>query len=258
MAEKETVATSGDLGVRLAHLLAVEQFHDASWNGMQVANSGRLGKVCVGVDATLPFLEQAIAQGASMVICHHGISWGNSLARITGLNYRIVSFLMQHDVALWACHLPLDAHPVLGNNAVLAQQLGLRKRKPFADYNGQLIGICGELPRAVAFDYFADQVRRVVNQEAKSHPFGAAQVRRIGVVSGGAADEVAEAVSEGLDVYVTGEPTLAGYNLALQEGMNVIYAGHYATEVFGVQALLRLIKTRFGISGTFLDTSAPY
>ncbi len=250
--------TSDVLAEKLDRLLTVERFRDDSWNGLQVANSGRIGSICVGVDASLPFFEAAVAQGAGMVLCHHGISWGTSLARITGLNYRLVSFLLRHDVALWACHLPLDAHPVHGNNAVLARLLGLRQRRPFADYHGQLIGIRGELPQAVAFDAFADRVRRLVNPRAAVHPFGKRRVKRIGIVSGGAASEVAEAVKEGLDAYVTGEASLQGYNLAQQEEMNVVYAGHYATEVFGVQALLRLIAKRFALPGAFVPLPAVY
>lgn len=250
--------TSDVLATRLDQIMAVEQFRDASWNGLQVANSGRIDKICAGVDASLPFFEAAVAQGAGMVICHHGISWGTSLARITGLNYRLVSFLLRHDVALWACHLPLDAHPVHGNNAVLARLLGLRQRRSFADYNGQLIGICGELPQAIAFEVFAEQVRRKVNPQAAVHPFGKEQIKRVGVVSGGAASEVAEAVKEGLDAYITGEPSLEGYNRALQEEINVIYAGHYATEVFGVQALLRVIQKKFALTGTFVPLPAVY
>ncbi len=256
-AEKGALA-SGELAEHLDRLLDVGRFRDDSWNGMQVANSGRIGRICAGVDATLPFFEEAVARGAGMVICHHGLSWGTSLARITGLNYRLVSFLIKHDVALWACHLPLDAHPVYGNNAVLARLLGLGKREPFADYHGQLIGIRGELPQAVAFEVFAERVRRKVNPDADVRPLGVRRVKRVGVVSGGAAGEVSEAVRAGLDAYVTGEPTLSGYNRALQEGMNVIYAGHYATEVFGVQALLRLIGTRFKIPGEFVDMKGAY
>ena len=250
--------TSDVLAEKLDRLLTVERFRDDSWNGLQVANSGRIGRICAGVDATLPFFEAAVAQGAGMVLCHHGISWGTSLARITGLNYRLVSFLLRHDVALWACHLPLDAHPVHGNNAVLARLLGLRQRRPFADYRGQLIGIRGELPQEVAFDAFAGRVRRLVNPQAAAHPFGKRRVRRIGIVSGGAAAEVAGAVGEGLDAYVTGEPSLQGYNRAQQEAMNVVYAGHYATEVFGVQALVRLIEKRFALPGAFVPLPAVY
>jgi dinuclear metal center YbgI/SA1388 family protein len=250
--------SSNFLAQWLDERVCVSDFKDDSWNGLQVANSGRVGRICVGVDATLPFFEAAVTQGAGMVICHHGISWGPSLARITGLNYRLVSFLIKHDMALYGCHLPLDAHPELGNNGVLARVLGLEGRSPFACYNGQKIGICGELAAAVEFEDFADRVRRLVNIDAVAHNLGSAKVKRVGVVSGGAAMTVAAAIAEGLDTYITGEPSLAGYNLALQEGINVIYAGHYATEVFGVKAVLQLLKEEHGVEGEFVDQAVPY
>jgi len=258
MATTQRKMTSQGLANHLDRLLRADRFQDDSWNGMQVANSGRIGSVCAGVDATLPFFEEAAARGAGMVICHHGLSWGTSLARITELNYRLVSFLIRNDLALWACHLPLDAHPVHGNNAVLARLLGLRNRRPFARYHGQAIGVRGELPQAVDFATFAERVKREVNPHADVRQLGRRRVRRVGVVSGGAAREVAEAIREGLDVYVTGEPTLSGYNQAMQEGMNVVYAGHYATEVFGVRAVLRLIQTRYGIPGSFVEQPGGY
>jgi len=238
--------------------LEIARFSDHSNNGLQVANSGRVTRVCVGVDATLPFFEQAVACGADLVICHHGLSWGDSLKRITGLNHRLLSFLLRHDVARWACHLPLDAHLQLGNNARLAMALGLRSRAAAFDYHGQKIGIRGVLPRPIPFKDFQKRVQAVVGNDVRALDFGPALVRKVGIVSGGAPSEIAEAIELGLDVYVTGESSLRAYNLADQEGINAIFAGHYSTEKFGVLAVGEWIHRRFGLPVEFVDMGIAY
>ena len=248
----------GKLVSYLDRELDIGRFTDDSHNGLQVANAGRVTRVCLGVDATLPFFEKAVACGADLAICHHGLSWGDSLKRITGLNYRLISFLMRHDLALWACHLPLDAHAKHGNNACLARELGLRKLAPFCSYHGQTIGWRGELPRALPRARFHALVRRVVGGEPRTMDFGPATIRRVGVVSGGAAAEVAQAAEAGLDAYLSGEPNLQGYNLACQLGVNAVFAGHYATERFGVIAVGRLLRRHFKLPARFVDLRVPY
>jgi len=234
------------------------KFSDDSNNGLQVANSGRVTRVCVGVDATLPFFEKAVACGADLVICHHGISWGSSLKRITGLNRRLVSYLLEHDVALWACHLPLDAHPQLGNNACLAQKLGLRSVKSAFVYHGQTIGVQGVRTRPIPFAKFQQQVQQVLGNEVRSLAFGKPMVRSVGIVSGGGSSQIGEAVEMGLDVYLTGESTLYAYNLAVQEGVDVLFGGHYATEKFGVQAVGDLIRKQFKLPVAFVEMGITY
>ena len=236
-----------------------ELFHDDSNNGLQVACSGKpIRKVCCGVDASLACFEAAAAQGADLVICHHGISWGGSLRLITGLNYRRISFLMRHDMALWACHLPLDAHPVLGNNAVMARALGLRRCRPFGLYHGTPIGVSGSLARPLARAAFERRLAAAIGPRVNAMRFGATRIRTVGIVSGGAAAEVEQASEAGLDAYVSGEATLQGYNLAQQHGINAFFCGHYATERFGVQAVGRWIETHFGIPALFIDLQLPY
>lgn len=239
--------------------LRIASFTDDSNNGLQVANSGRVTRVCLGVDATLPFFEEAVARGANLAVCHHGMSWGDSLKRISGLNHRLLSFLLKHDLAVWACHLPLDAHPRLGNNARLAQALGLKACKAAFVHHGQTIGVRGALPRAVPFDAFRKQVQRAVGGgEVRALAFGRDPVRTVGIVSGGGASHISEAVSMGLDVYVTGEPTLHAYNVAVQEKIHAVFAGHYATERFGVQAVGAWIHRRYGLPVSFAEMGIPY
>ncbi len=246
-----------------AHLdreLNLEAFQDASHNGLQVENGGLVQRVCCGVDASLSFFEAAAAEGADLLICHHGISWGDSLSRITELNYRRIKFLIEHNMALYACHLPLDAHRVYGNNACIVKALGLRNVNPFGVYHGQSIGYEGRLSKAIKFEGFVKKVKALMQRDdaLQVMEFGAEMIRTVAVVSGGAADMVAEAGRKGIDVLVTGEPVLSAYSVAQEYGVHVVYGGHYATETFGVRALGQLVERQFGVECSFIDMKIPF
>lgn len=243
----------------LAAKFRIGEFSDHSNNGLQVS-SGRkaFSKVCSGVDATLPFFEEAARRGADLVVCHHGISWGDSLRRIDGLNYELVSFLVRHDIALWACHLPLDAHPELGNNAQICRALGLRGTEPFYHYHGETIGFRGELAEPMRRANFLALVRERISPRTAAIEFGPETIRTVGVVSGGAADGISQAIAAGLDAYVSGEANLQSYNECLQRRGNMYAAGHYATERFGIRATGEWISSAFGIEHEFVDFDIPY
>ena len=238
--------------------LDIASFEDSSNNGLQVANSGRIRKVCCGVDASMEFFEEAKRRGADLLICHHGLSWGDSLKRIVDLNYRRVGFLIRNDIALYACHLPLDAHPRLGNNALLFKALGLRNRRPFGLYAGRKIGFRGELPKAMKWADFKRFAHKAIGGEFRTMEYGRKTVGSVAIVSGGAADELAQAAQEGVDVYVSGEANLHAYNLAREYGIHAIFAGHYATEVFGVRALGEFMHRRFKIEAEFVDLKVTF
>jgi dinuclear metal center YbgI/SA1388 family protein len=242
----------------LDRTLNVAAFQDESHNGLQVENSGRVRRVCVGVDASLAFFERAAERKADMVICHHGLSWGDSLKRITDLNYRRLKFLLDHDMALYACHLPLDAHPRLGNNAQICKGLGLQRLKPFGLYHGINIGFCGALPKAVAYADFKALSHRLFGNTVGTLDFGKRVVRTVAVVSGGAAEEIAEAGQKGIDVFISGEPKLTAYHLAQEYGVNAIFSGHYATEVFGVKAVASLLTARCRVDAEFIDMGIKF
>jgi dinuclear metal center YbgI/SA1388 family protein len=236
----------------------IEEYPDSSHNGLQVENSGPVKKVCCGVDASLEFFEQARRRGADLLICHHGISWGDSLKQITGLNYRRLAFLFKHDIALYACHIPLDAHSQLGNNALLSKALGLQRRKPFGNYRGKLIGCYGALPRAQKYSLFKKHVEKILGNSIQSLEFGRNTVKTVGIVSGGGSEWTEEAHRLDMDVYLTGEATLAGYNLAKDCGINVIFGGHYATESFGVKALGIALEKKLPVKVEFIDLQLPF
>jgi len=242
----------------LDKVLETKGLQDGSNNGLQVANSGRVRRVACGVSATLEFFEAAQARGSDLLICHHGVSWGDSLKRITDLNYRRLAFLVRHDMALYASHLPLDAHPRYGNNALLCRALGLRQLRPFGVYGGREIGFAGRLPRPMPIAAFRRLVARATGSTPTAMEFGPRLVRTVGVVSGGGAGETEEAGRRGLDAFVTGEAALHAYDLAREYGVHVVFAGHYATEVFGVRALGKLVRRRFGVPAELIDLKVPY
>lgn len=243
----------------LDETLRIADFDDDSHNGLQVANAGQVTRICCGVDASPDFFQAAHAAGADCCLVHHGISWGPSLARITGTVYETVKFLLDHDMALYAAHLPLDAHPELGNNAGLADALGVVDRRPFGQYHNAAIGVRGRLPEPRAFETLCEQARAATPGGAfHALPFGPPMIRTIGIVSGGAAGEVTQAIDAGLDMYVTGEMNLQAWHAAKTGRINVIAAGHYATERFGVQAVGEWINRTFNIPCTFINFDLPW
>lgn len=253
------MASTAEIIRALNAKLAIDDFSDVSNNGLQVETGRKeIRRVCTGVDATLPFFEAAAAKGADLVICHHGISWGDSLKRVTGLNYRIIRSLLEKDIGLYACHLPLDAHPELGNNARIAAVLGLRDLRPFGFYHGQSIGFSGTFAEPLPRDAFEALVAEEVNADLKKAFFGKEEIRSVGVISGGGAFALPEAVEHGLDAFLTGELDLPAYNEALQVGANMVAAGHYATERFGVKAVGAWLEREFGLEHTFIDFDIPY
>lgn len=219
-------------------------------NGLQVANHGRVRRLAAAVDASLATVELALAAGADLLLVHHGLFWSPRVPW-TGATHRLLRRLIEGDLAVYSAHLPLDAHPRLGNNAQLSAALGLRRPQPFFECKGRCIGlrVVTRLPRAELMT----RLRRAVDGEVKLIPAGPAMCRRIGVVTGGAGTELARAAAEGVDTFVTGEGPHWTFALAEELGVNVFYAGHYATETFGVKALAAHLARKFRLPWTFLD-----
>ncbi|MBM4147576.1 MAG: Nif3-like dinuclear metal center hexameric protein [Lentisphaerae bacterium] len=238
--------------------LDAASFADSSNNGLQVENSGKATRVCCGVDATMEFFEAAAARGGDLLVCHHGISWGASLARIHGIDRKRLSFLLERDIALYASHLPLDGHPRYGNNAAMARLLGLKSVKPFGVHGGRAIGLAGLLPAAMDRAAFTRLVARKMRPDPTVLGFGPERIRSVAVVSGGAAGDVADAGKLGLDAFVSGEISLSGYNFAKEYGVNAVFAGHYATERFGVCELGKAVSRKFRVPWEFIDLEIPW
>ncbi len=205
--------------------------HDAAVNGLQVARSApELSTVAFAVDASMESFRRACDAGADLLFVHHGLFWG-APAPLRGTLYERVHFLVEHDLALYAVHLPLDAHPELGNNIGLARRLGLAAVEPFGLYHGMRIGFKGRLERPQPLERLAALVSP---RPLSLLPFGPAEVRSVGIVSGGDPHAVSQAIDEGLDLFVTGDASHEIYHEALEAGINVLCGGHYATETWGV------------------------
>lgn len=229
-------------------------------NGLQVENgSGTVGRIVAAVDATLETIagvvregeergEKGEAGGGTLLLVHHGLFWdGNQPA--TGRRYRRLRTLFDHDIAVYSAHIPLDAHPEVGNNAVLARGIGIQGADSFATYRGVPFGVSGvlELPRE-------ELVRRLEEQlgsKVKLIPGGPEQTRMVGVITGGAGTSVGQAHAAGLDTFITGEGPHHTYHEAMELGINLLYAGHYATEQVGVRALAHQLSDRFGVPWSF-------
>jgi dinuclear metal center YbgI/SA1388 family protein len=233
--------------------LRVASIEDYSCNGLQVQGAGRVGRVGLAVDASLETYEAAARERCQMLLVHHGMIWGG-LRRIATTVHRQLKFLFDNEISLYGAHLPLDLHPVYGNNAQLAKNiLGMSGLKPFGNYKGILIGFEGRFPRPVTLEALAGRLTQRLGGNAVLLPFGKPVVRRAAVVSGGGADELAEAIDKGVDCYITGEPRHENYHAAKEAGINVIYGGHYHTEKPGVQAIGKVLEKKFGVESVFLD-----
>src|SRR5215218_1088795 len=222
-----------------------------AWNGLQLENSGRVTKLGAAVDACEPVIEQAIEEGVSLPLVHHGLMWGTHAPLFTGARYRKLKGALDHDLAIYSSHLPLDVHPVVGNNAQLCKAIGLGKCEPFFAAKGQMLG----LQAAVNLDRneLARRLEHALGSAPLLCPGGPQQVKRIGVVTGGAGSEVAKAAREGVDTFITGEGPHWSYTAAEELGINVFYGGHYATETFGVKALAAHLAKRLRVPWVFID-----
>jgi len=224
--------------------------YDGAANGLQVQNSGRVGKIAAAVDGSLATIELASAAKANLLVVHHGLFWGPSHPW-TGKRFTLLQALLKADLAVYSSHLPLDAHPRLGNNAQLCDALGFTRLRPFFASHGQTIGF--QVQTQVGRDKLTQLVKRATGTEPRVIPGGPDICRRIGVVTGGAGGELKVAVVEGVDTFITGEGPHWTYALAEELGLNVIYAGHYATETFGVKALAEHLSKRFKVPWVFID-----
>jgi dinuclear metal center YbgI/SA1388 family protein len=237
--------------------LEVDQFRDYGPIGLQVVGAAEVSRVCVAVSASLDVFRRAAASGAQMLIVHHGLFWDGASAVIGPLERRRLQTLFDADITLLAYHLPLDAHPVLGNNARLAALLGIAAPMPFAEHRGRPIGCHGRLERPEGADSLAGRLGAALGSRPLVFSGGPDPVATVGVVSGGAARDVREAARLGLDAFVTGEPEEDTPYLAEELGVTTICAGHHATETVGVRAVAKRLEEVFGIETEYLPVSNP-
>ena len=224
--------------------------YDGAANGLQVENSGAVTKIAAAVDASLATIKLAIAAKAGLLVVHHGLFW-SSRQPWTGENFELLRLLIENNLAVYSSHLPLDAHPQLGNNARLCAALGLKNLKPFFASHGHAIGFKSQT-KIFRAD-LARRLERATGAKPKIIPGGKSICEKIGVVTGGAGGDLKIAASEGVDTFITGEGPHWTYALAEELGLNVLYGGHYATETFGVKALAAELSNKFKVPWEFLD-----
>ncbi len=235
----------------LLHVAEIPDYPSAH-NGLQLANDGVVHRVGAAVDACLPVIEQAVEAELDLLLVHHGLFWGGVQA-ITGAYYQKLKRALEHNLAVYSAHIPLDVHESLGNNVGLSEALGFTKTEPFFMWKGIQLG------RRISVEDFsrealADRLETVLGSAVHSAPGGPEEVREIGIITGGAGSEVAAVAAEGIDTFVTGEGPHHTYGLAEELGVNLFYAGHYATETFGVRALARQLSEREGLGDpVFID-----
>ena len=219
-------------------------------NGLQVDGAADVRRVAVAVDACLATIAGAALWGADLLLVHHGLFWGPRRS-LTGTLYRRFSALVRHRIGVYAAHLPLDVHPGVGNNAQLASALGIEIEGKFGDEHGIPVGVYGALD--VDRDELVARIRKALDVEPKVLPYGLWQTSRVGIVTGGGGTLVAEAAAADIDTFVTGEGPHYTALDAEEYGMNVIHAGHYATETLGVKALAKHLEAEFGVETQFID-----
>ena len=217
-------------------------------NGLQLENGGEVGRIVAAVDASLGVIEAAAEGGPGLLIVHHGMFWQGAQP-IRGAVFRKLKVAMEAGLAVYSSHLPLDLHPDLGNNVLLAKAIGLTGLEPFMELKGVAMGLKGNWMGTR--QELVGKVSEVVAGPVHVCPGGVERIRSVGVVTGGAGNEVAHAA--GVDAFVTGEGSHWSYPLAEELGMNVLYAGHYATETFGVKALAAALAAKFGMPWDFVD-----
>jgi len=227
---------------------------DYSNNGLQLEASEDITDVAFAVDASLASIEEAAARGAQLLVVHHGISWGAGIKQFDGYIAQRFKTAFTKGVSLFGMHLPLDMHPTLGNNAVLADMFSLEDRQDFFLYHGATIGTAGTLPHPMTAEELATMASSLLNTTGKIALDQHRDIKRIGIVSGGGSDAIFDAAKLGVDALFTGEFLHQYYHPAKELGLSVIAGGHYATETTGIRALMFHTAKNFDtIQTTFID-----
>src|SRR5262245_37854344 len=223
---------------------------DNALNGLQIENSGRITRVGAAVDVSTRVLTEAAIRDIDFLIVHHGLFWPG-LQPVRGALRRQLRLAFEKNVALYSAHLPLDVHPRVGNNAQLVAALGLKSAEPFLEEKGQPVGL--KIRVSLQRSDLVRKLEKALNGLVKLFDFGPKQTRALGVVTGAAGSEIYRVADEGIDTFITGEAPHWAAVAAEELGMNILLAGHYATEVFGVKALAAHLSKRFRVPWEFID-----
>lgn len=241
----------------LDDLLEAPGWDDYGPNGLQVPGAAETGCVATGVSAHLELFQRAAEAGAGLLLTHHGLFWEFHPRALSPAMKARLQALFGANMALASYHLPLDAHPEVGNNALICRELGFERAEPFGQARGRSIGFVGRSAEGVAAGELVARCGRLFGQEPLVFDAGPELVHSIGVISGAGASSVADAAAAGLDAFLTGEPAEHVMADAREAGVHFIAAGHYATETFGIRRIGELVAERFGVAHVFIDVPNP-
>jgi len=244
-------AARDDLLAFADELLELDAYPDYGPMGMQVAGADRVQRISCGVSASLELFRRAAEAGSQLLLVHHGLFWKNESPVVGPVQRERLRALFDADLTLAAYHLALDAHPEIGNNALLARELGVEAERRFD------VGWGGRLHEPASLDQLCARVGRVVGREPLVFAGGPEPIERVAICSGGAANLLAAAAAEGYDCYLTGEPGEPSKQAAAEHGIHFVAAGHYATETLGVRALAARMAEHFGLEWEFIDVPTP-
>jgi len=232
--------------------LKIQEINDwpGAVNGLQVTNSGQISKIGAAVDVSPQVINKAIEFNVDFLIVHHGLFWNSNLP-LVGQRYQMLKNIFSNNIAIYSAHLPLDNHPTIGNNVLLAKKLGLKHQKPLVFDHGQWLGILAEtkLPRQSL--YYA--LNKLFNNSVRLIPFGPETCTKIGIITGAAGDLIKQVAQSGVDTFITGEGHHWSFTFASEIMLNVFYCGHYLSETFGVKALADHLSKRFKLPWVFID-----
>jgi dinuclear metal center YbgI/SA1388 family protein len=223
---------------------------DNALNGLQIENSGEVTKIGAAVDVSTLVLTEAAKRDVDLLIVHHGLFWPG-LKPITGALHRQLRIAFENDIAVYSAHLPLDVHPIVGNNVLLAASLGFRSTKPFFEEKGQLVGL--KIRASLSREQLGRKLEKSLGAPIKAFNFGPKKTRTIGIITGSAGSEIYRVAQEGIDTFITGEAPHWAAVAAQELGMNLFLGGHYATETFGVKALACHVSRKFHLPLEFID-----
>ncbi len=249
--------TLHDIDTYFRKLLQFELYNaDPSKNGIQVQNidpsKDSITKIAFAVDACLETIEKTVESKAQMLVVHHGIFWGHEQT-IIGNHYDRIKKLIDNNIALYACHIPLDANEEVGNNYGLAKRLGLNNLESFGCWNNMHIGVKGAFEKPLQKEEVEKKLQEGNQKIEKSLFFGSEKIQTVAIVSGGAEDLMVEAAEQNIDLFITGELSHESYHTAKEKGINVIAGGHYNTETIGVSLLAQRLQEKKGIETVFID-----
>lgn len=238
----------------LKEILDPNNMLDIAINGIQVENDGgEIKKIAFAVDASFTAMEKAIKEGCTLLITHHGLFWGK-VEPVTGIMRKRLKLMLENNLGLISYHLPLDANLEYGNNSEILKKLGIIQLEKFAQYKGNYIGYKGELEKSLTIENICNKLGIILNSNRVNYlGFGKKEIKKIGVVSGGGGDNLYDAIKEGLDLFITGEGSHELYHVALENKINVLFAGHYFTETFGIKAIQNKIEQEFKVYTIFCD-----